>query len=373
MDARPPLLQVLQPLDGGVAQHVLWLALGLRERDWPVEVAAPPDCSVLAALEAGGVTVHRLPLSRSPAASDVATARALRALLSDGRHVLVHAHSSKAGALSRIAAGGRRPVVYTPHCFAFAASAFGPAARTVYRAVEQMLVYRTAAIVAVSEWEAQLARRSLKGVGGKVVAIPNGVRAPDTPPAPARDLVEFAAGAPVALFLSKLRAQKNPLALVRAAAHLNARAALPGRVAIVGEGELEGDVRHEIAARGLGRDVRLFPFAGAVHPYLAAADLLVLPSRWESLPISLIEAMASGLPVLATAVGGVPELVHDGVTGRLVPPDDEPALAAALATLLEDRDRRERMGAAARRLADERFALETMIEHTERLYERVLS
>ena len=151
MDARPPLLQVLQPLDGGVAQHVLWLALGLRERDWPVEVAAPPDCSALAALEAGGVPVHRVPLSRSPAVSDVATARALHALLSDGPYALVHAHSSKAGALSRIAAGCRRPVVYTPHCFAFAATAFGPVARAVYRAVEQSLVFRTAAIVAVSD------------------------------------------------------------------------------------------------------------------------------------------------------------------------------------------------------------------------------
>jgi glycosyltransferase involved in cell wall biosynthesis len=192
-----------------------------------------------------------------------------------------------------------------------------------------------------------------------------------SPPA-ASELLEFADGSPLALLVSKLRPEKDPLALVRAAGILHERGVLAGRVAIVGEGELEQPVRAEIAARGLGRDVRVFPFEGASAPYLAAADLVVVPSLWESLPYAVLDAMAVGLPVLATAVGGVPELVRDGTTGRLVPPSDDAALAEALAELLGDAAARERMGAAARKLVEERFRLESMVDRTERLYERVL-
>jgi glycosyltransferase involved in cell wall biosynthesis len=373
MVAPRSLLQVLQPSDGGVAQQVRWLSEGLHERGWQVEVAAPPTCAVLPALEAAGVPVHQLPLARSPGPSDVQAVRGLRVLARRRGYGVVHAHSSKAGALARIAFGGRRRVVYTPHCFAFASHDFTRAARLGYRAAEQLLLPWAAAIVAVSQWEADLARRSLRGAGSRVVAIPNGVPWPEPAPDAAEELVRFAGGAPLALFASKLRAQKDPLALVRAAAALRDRGELPGRVAVVGDGELEEDVRREIAARDLDGEVRWFPFRGASGPYMAAADLFVVPSRWESLPIAALEAMAAGLPVLATRVGGVPELVDDGMTGRLVPPGDEGALAAALSGLLADATARERMGAAARRLVAERFRLETMIERTERLYERVLS
>jgi glycosyltransferase involved in cell wall biosynthesis len=363
---------VLQPSDGGVAQQVRWLALGLHERGWHVEVAAPPSCAVLPALETAGVPVHPLRLDRSPGPSDLRAVRGLRELARRRGYGIVHAHSSKAGALARISFGGRRPVVYTPHCFAFASHDFGPRARVGYRIVEQLLVPRAAAIVAVSEWEAMLARRSLKGTASRVVAIPNGVPQHETPPSAAGDLVEFADGVPLALFASKLRAQKDPLALVRAAAILRDRGELPGRVAVVGDGELEESVRREIAERGLEGEVRWFPFRGDPGPYLAAADVFVVPSRWESLPIAALEAMAAGLPVVASAVGGVPELVEDGVTGRLVAPGDEEELGAALAGLLADAGARERMGAAAQRVVQARFRLDSMIDRTARLYERLL-
>jgi glycosyltransferase involved in cell wall biosynthesis len=364
---------VLQPSDGGVVQQVRWLSMGLHERGWQVEVAAPPSCSALPALEAAGIPVHRMPLARSPAARDVRDARALRALADRRGYGLVHAHSSKAGALARIALGGSRPVLYTPHCFAFASRDFRAPLRLGYRLVEQLLVPRSAAIVAVSQWEAELARRSLRGARSRVEAIPNGVPSTGSSPPAAPDLAEFAAGAPLALFASKLRPQKDPLALVRAAGELRERGELPGRVAIVGDGELEESVRGEIAARALEGEVRWFPFRGDPGPYLAAADLFVVPSRWESLPIAALEAMAAGLAVLASDVGGVPEIVEDGVTGRLVPAGDGEALAAAMRDLLADRSARERMGAAGRRVVTERFGLDAMIERTELLYERVLS
>ncbi|MDQ2766608.1 MAG: glycosyltransferase family 4 protein, partial [Gemmatimonadota bacterium] len=101
---------------------------------------------------------------------------------------------------------------------------------------------------------------------------------------------------------------------------------------------------------------------------LAAGDLFTMPSLSEGLPLALVEAMSFGLPVVVTRVGGVPEVVTDGVEGFLVPPSDPSALAAALDALLDDAPRRQQMGAAARTRALRDYALSTMADRYERLY-----
>jgi len=115
-------------------------------------------------------------------------------------------------------------------------------------------------------------------------------------------------------------------------------------------------------------------FLGAredVHECLAALDLFVLPSLHEGMGRVLLEAMAVGCPVVATRVGGIPDIVEDGTTGLLVPPRDERALAEAILTLLRDRSRRAAYGEAARRHVDGRFDVETMVRSVERLYDEV--
>jgi glycosyltransferase involved in cell wall biosynthesis len=366
------VLQVLQPPDGGAARHVLELSLGLAERGWEVEVAASPDNTALPALRAAGVAVHELDLRRAPGPADVRALRALRALDRARGFGIVHAHSSKAGALVRSALPRARRLVYTPHCFAFTFTAeLNALERGAYRAVEQAMIPRTGALVAVSEWEADVARRRLRGAHGRVETIPNGT-GPCVAAEPDPELRALAGGEPLAVFVSKLRAEKNPLALVRAAATLHAAGELPGRVAIVGEGDLAPAVRDEIAARGVGEAVRWFPFGGSTAPYIAAADLLVVPSSWESLPITPLEAMACAVPVLATAVGGMPEAIADGRTGWLVPAGDERALAAALRDLLGDRNRLTRAGAEARELVQKRFRLDTMVDRMALLYRNLM-
>jgi glycosyltransferase involved in cell wall biosynthesis len=364
------VLQVLQPEDGGVAQHVLDLSLALAERGWEVEVAAPPRCTALPRLRAAGVPVHPLPLVRAPGAADLRALRALRGLDRARRYSLVHAHSSKAGAIARAGLGPARRLVYTPHCFAFASEDFSASRRAGYRLIEQALLPRTAAVVAVSEWEAELCRR-LVGGSGRVELIRNGTHACREMP-PDAELVAWKGGHPLAALVSKLRPQKDPLALVHAAAALQRRGELPGRVAVVGDGELLPAVRTEIERLGVPEHVRWFPFKGDSARYLAAIDLLVMPSRWESLPIGLIEAMACGVPVLATAVGGVPELVRNGVTGRLVPPGDARSLEQALSELLARPSERASLGAAARAYAERRLGLDAMVEATVALYDRLL-
>src|SRR5256714_1003093 len=260
-----PVLQVLQPKDGGVAAHVLALAEGLTRRGWRIEVATPATSSIRGALRDAGIPVHELPLVRDPGRSDLAAARILRALDRERGYGLVHGHSSKAGALVRAA-----------------------------------------------------------------------------------------------------------MPAIRAAARLRSSGRLPGRLAIVGNGPLEGEVRDEIDRLGVHEHVRWFPYGGAVGPHLAALDLFVLPSAWEALPLSLLEAMSCSLPILATDVGGTPEVVEDGVTGRIVPHGDELELAVGLLELLTDPALRARLGEAGRRTYEARFRLGRMLDETEALYRELL-
>jgi glycosyltransferase involved in cell wall biosynthesis len=361
-----PVLQVLQPVDGGVARHVLDLTRGLRDRGFAIEVAAPAECVALPALEAAGVPVHRVAMKRAPGPADAAALRALRALDRERGYGIVHAHSSKAGGLVRLGVAGRDRAIYTPHCLPFASGRFNPAIRAAYRATEWALARRSAAIVAVSEWEGRFARETL-GAGAPVEVIRNG-GGPCAGAAPDPELVRFADGRPLAGFVSVLRPEKDALALVRAAARLS-----DGRVAIVGEGVQKAEVRAEIDRLGISDSVRWFPWPGDSGPAFAAIDLLVVPSQWESLPIGPIDAMFCGVPVLGTDVGGMPELVTEGKTGRLVPVGDERALQAALAELLASPDRLAEMGDAARADAEARLGIEPTIDATAALYERVLS
>lgn len=364
----PKVLQVAQPQDGGVAEHVLTLSTGLAARGWGVEVATPPASAITPRLRAAGIEVHELPMARTPGPADVRAARALRELDARGRYGVIHAHSSKAGALTRAALPRAQRIVYTPHCFAFAAAGFERSRRLMYTAIEQLLVPRTGAIVGVCEWERDQARKQLRGAADRMEVVLNGVP-PCGDARPHQDIVSWGGGLPVAGLVAALRPQKDPLTLVRAAAHLDPSQA---RLAIVGNGEMAPAIQQEIEARGVGDRIRLFPFEGSVEPYLAALDVFVLPSSWEALPIAILEAMSCGVPVLATRVGGVPEAVAEDRTGELVPPRDPAALGRALSRMLTDPDRLEAYSAEARRTAAARFDIDSMVGAIAALYERLL-
>jgi glycosyltransferase involved in cell wall biosynthesis len=367
----PTVLQVCQPPDGGVAEHVVHLSRALVGRGWAVEALVDRGTPVSVALAAAGARVHEVRFPRAPAAADLAAAERLWALDRRSRYAIVHAHSSKAGALTRAVLPRRRRLVYTPHCFAFAATV-GRLETFAYRAIEQALTPRSGAIVAVCGWERKLAERSLAGAAARLRVIPNGVPAcPAADPAP--ELLEFKGDRPLAGLVSVLRPQKDPLLALRALARIAANGPPPGRLAIVGHGQLRSAVRSEIGRLGLEAHARWFGFTGGVGRYLRALDLLVLSSAWEALPLSVLEAMSCGLPVVATRVGGVPEAIADGVSGRLVPSRDAEALADALGDLLRSPERRAAMGAAGQAAWRRGFRLEPMVDSVEGLYRELLA
>lgn len=165
--------------------------------------------------------------------------------------------------------------------------------------------------------------------------------------------------------VARLDPQKNPLGLMEA--FLRALGA-DGRCHLLMVGD--GSLRREAEGFAAGGRVHFLGVRAEVAEILSASDIFALASHWEGSPVAVMEAMAAGLPVAATAVGGVPELVAHGETGLLVPPGEPEALARALAELARNEERRRRLGAAAQARA-EAFSVDRMVEAYGRLFERL--
>ncbi len=146
-----------------------------------------------------------------------------------------------------------------------------------------------------------------------------------------------------------------------------------GRLLLVGEGEKRRELELQAEALGVGHRVRFLGARTDIPEILGACDVFVLSSSWEGNPLAVMEAMAAGKAVIATAVGGVPELVVDGATGLLVPPGDGAALAEAMSVLLHDVARRRDLGRAAAKRAEEQFCVKVMAKRYEELYENLLA
>jgi glycosyltransferase involved in cell wall biosynthesis len=205
--------------------------------------------------------------------------------------------------------------------------------------------------------------------------IPNGIPTDEYAPNPDtraqwRQAHGIEPRATVVTHIGRFAVQKNHALLVEAFAQVRSDA--PLYLLLVGGGELENAVREQVAALGLQERVRFLGVRADVADILRASDVFVLSSRWEGNPMSVMEAMAAGLPVVSTAVGGVPELVQEGATGLLVPSEDTGALACALQALVDDPARRQAMGAAARQHAIAHFDIRHTVRGYEQLYESLL-
>jgi len=205
--------------------------------------------------------------------------------------------------------------------------------------------------------------------------IPNGIPTDEYAPNPDRRVQWRQAHgiephATVLTHVGRFAPPKNHALLIEAFAQVRSDA--PLYLLLVGGGELENAVREQVAGLGLQGRVRFLGVRADVADILRASDVFVLSSRVEGNPMSVMEAMAAGLPVVSTAVGGVPELVREGVTGLLVPSEDAGALAQAMQALVDDPVRRQAMGAAARQHAVAHFDIRHTVRMYEELYESLL-
>jgi glycosyltransferase involved in cell wall biosynthesis len=365
MARRPRVLIVITLSEvGGAQKYVAQLLPGLAER-FDVAVAAGGGPLRYASKAAG---VRFLPLRNlhrpiNPL-RDLLALVELISLIRRERPDIVHANSSKAGVLGRLAAvAARVPIrIFTVHGWAFTAYS-GPAS-WAYLCADRLAGRWTTVTICVAEHERSSGITARTCRSDRTVVIPNAV---DVSAAP---VANVNGGTPRLVTVGRLKAPKDYGTLTRAFA------ALPSgtfEALIVGDGPDRPKVEAELVRLGLANAVRLLGERTDVPVLLAGSDVFVLSSTSEGLPLSVEEAMAAGLPVVASAVGGVPELVVDGETGYLVPPGDAERLAEALGSLLDDPALRLRMGRSGRARAEELFNLTGFRRAHVELYSRELA
>jgi glycosyltransferase involved in cell wall biosynthesis len=171
--------------------------------------------------------------------------------------------------------------------------------------------------------------------------------------------------------VARLAPPKNQPLLLEAFLHGPASDS-KAQLLLVGSGEWKFELEKKIHLYGLQKKVRLLGYRTDIPEVLGAVDVFVLPSEWEGNPLCVMEAMAAGKPIIATRVGGIPDLVEDGLSGLLIPPNNENALTKALDKLLQNKSMRQKMGRYASQLASARFDIETMAKAYEKLYEKSL-
>jgi glycosyltransferase involved in cell wall biosynthesis len=299
----------------------------------------------------------------------LATWSRLRALKPD----LVHIHHVWPAAdryLSTIArAAGVPHVVVTEHIT-------GESHSRGQRALKRDELKNADAVTAVTAAIVDTLARDYAIERSLVRVIPNGADLPDEEreaPLARRWRERFLATPlkPLWVVAGRLEEQKGHDILFDALVAL-ARIGLDFTLAVAGDGSRRGWLEQRALSLGLSPRVQFVGQLDDVGGLLAAADGVVLPSRWEGLPLVLLEAMARGRPIVATAVGGVADALEDGVTGTLVPPDDVGALAAALEHLHRRADRAWRLGRAAAEVARERYSWPAVVDEYESVYDEVL-
>lgn len=368
------ILQAFEPPDGGVPEHVLQLALGLGAHGFEVELAGPISSQIYARAQASGIKVHPLPMRRDYGhpRDDFRAAVKLLKLLRAGNYQLVHCHSSKAGALGRAMASlSSIPAIYTPHGFGFIGDV-RRARKVAARAIERTLSPLTARIICLSRDEVQVARKARIARSARLALVYHGMPASHDHPPRDSALAAFRGDGRLIADIGVFREEKRHDVFLRAAALAIARE--PSlRIALVGSGPLEARLRALAEQLRLDGESRFafLPFEPPVERYLAYMDVMVLSSDREVLPISLLEALAWGIPQIATNVTGAREIVTPA-TGMLVPRRDPEALAAAMIHMIRDCDRAALANASRERHA-ELFTVDRMLGATAGVYRQALS
>ncbi|HYM44596.1 MAG TPA: glycosyltransferase family 4 protein [Solirubrobacteraceae bacterium] len=361
------LLLCHQPTDGGVGRHVEDLVLGLGERGYEVLLCGPAVPKGLA----GKVAHAHLDLGRAIAPrADVAAVAGLGRIVREHRPDLIHAHSSKAGAVARLARPlqPRTPLIYTPHGYAFAGYFSRSGERLAYRGIEQALAPLASRVVCVCEAEARLARSI--GPKNRVRVVHNGVEPVQDGPVDRR-VAELSRRGPVIGALAQLRPGKGLETLIDAFPRMLTRHPT-AQLAIVGDGPDLQKLRAHTELRGTADAVHFLGSSSDPQAVLRGLEVFVHPSWAEAFPYVILEAMSLGRPIVASDVGGIGEAVVDGASGFLVRPRDDGALAEALLEMLDDPIRRTRMGAMALSRVRECFTRAAMIGRLIDVYDELM-
>jgi glycosyltransferase involved in cell wall biosynthesis len=383
------VLRVIARLNvGGPALHVSYLSRGLDRIGYETTLVAGhvggSEGSMERVAEELGIRPRYLSVLQreiSPVADTVSVTRLLR-LIRELRPDVLHTHTAKAGAVGRVAAllaGDARPkvVVHTFHGHVLRGY-FGPARTEAFRRLERVLARSTDVLIAVSPE----VRDDLVDLGvapaAKIAVVRLGLDfdARLAAPAHARETLRrdlgIDADAFLVAWLGRMTEIKRVDDLLRAFADLHARKE-SAELLVAGDGPLRGRLEELAAELGIADRTHFIGFREDVGSVYAAADAVALTSANEGTPVSVIEAQAAGVPVVSTDVGGVRDVVRDGISGFVVPPGDLAALAHRLESLGDDRELRSRLGSAGRERARARYGVPRLISDLDLLYRELLA
>ncbi|WEH43272.1 glycosyltransferase family 4 protein [Streptomyces sp. AM 2-1-1] len=361
------ILHLVQPVEGGVARVVVDLVRAQVRAGLRPVVACPPDGPLAGEAAGAGAEVRGWRAVRNPGPGLGREIAGARALVREHRPQVVHAHSAKAGLAGRMAVRGRIPTVFQPHAWSFEAVR---GATAVSALKWECFGARWAdRVLCVSDHERRSGERA--GITARWSVIHNGIDLGHFRPAGPRERTAARAAfglpdqTPLVVCVGRLSRQKGQDVLLEAWRAMRPRGA---RLVLVGSGPQEARLRASAPADVL--------FAGAsddVRPWIHAADVVVLPSRWEGMALAPLEAMACGRPVVMTDVSGARESLPPGQEAHcLVPPDDPAALAAALTALLSDTALRTELGRGAGLHARAVFDVRRTAAAVTRLYQELV-
>ena len=397
---RVKVLEVLEANVGGARKHVFQILRGLDREQFDVHLACslerdPAAAADLAALRAEGVRVATVRMVRRPSPlSDLRALGSLRRLMSAERYGLVHTHAAKAGFLGRLAArrAGVLAVLHTPHTFPFERE--DTVLAPLYRFLERWAARWADRIVLVAESQRATALAAGLCEESRLAVVPNGVRLPAEEPAEMRRRYRAELGigeaALAVAFAGRITPQKDVQTFLSAAAQV--RRQWPEVQAFVVGGADNArylrslrpplaDAARRVVTGGAppsepvvwcpALPVRVLGHRADAAQLMAAFDVVVLPSRYEGLPYSLLEAMAWGVPVVASDVTGNRDVIEEGRSGLLVPRGDVAGFVRGMVRVLTDGELRSRLGAAARERVATSFTEERFLRQITSLYDSV--
>lgn len=368
------ILHVTSTTTGGSAFSLLLLLKYLDRKVFDISIAMPPDGPFYCDIVKTQVQVYPLTISRQPFHyCNIRGFRQLRKILQKGMFDIVHTHTSVGGFLGRIAAKsvGIPCVIWTIHGWAFNYSHSTFVQRRFFKTIEKFLDRFTDHYVAVSRNMLEVGIQARVTISEKVSVIYHGIETDENEIRVHHNNLrkELGIGEDIPLVgnIGRIEPQKAVDDFLRAARII--KDAIPNvNFLVVGDGPLRNDMEKLSMQLGI-KDVVLFTgWKKNVKEYMDIIDVVCIPSLWEALPFLLLEAMYTKKPVVATHVGGIPEVVDDGKTGILVPPSRPEVMANAIITLIENKRIAKEMGEAGKRRVQQLFSVEQMITHYEKLY-----
>lgn len=375
------LCYICEATSGGVRKHLRLLLEGVARPEEGFEVHAllgdrgePGFKEEVEAWRARGVKAEILPELRRAIryGPDRAAYASLKRRLREIAPQIVHTHGSKSGFLGRLAAYANKVprILHTPHVFPF--QSHGGVSGAFFLLLERYATKRCDSIVCVGEGQREEALCVRLAAPERLLVIPNGVAVPEPLTAEARKALRAKHGLPpdalIVGMCARLAPQKGVEVFVEAAARV-AKVVPDARFVVAGEGPLRDSVQAHAAALGLDASrLKLLGYVPDAAELCAAFDVAAMTSRYEGLPYALLEAMAWGVPVAATAAAGNADLVRGGECGLLSPPDDASAFAGNLERLLKDAALRTKLGQAGRARVKADFTLASFLDAHRKLY-----